>query len=157
MLAASLMDLLELPVLNFAENYQFRMKLSEDLPYIFCSTRKKWLLLTPEEWVRQHTVQFLIQEKNYSPSAINTEVAVGINGMRKRADILVFKKEKPLILVECKAPSITITQDTFDQIARYNLQLGADFLMVTNGLNHYYCQMDFENQKYIFLENIPNN
>lgn len=114
-------------------------------------------MLTPEEWVRQHTVQFLIQEKNYSPSAINTEVAVGINGMRKRADILVYKKEKPLILVECKAPSITITQQTFDQIARYNLQLGADFLMVTNGLNHYYCQMDFENQKYVFLESIPSN
>lgn len=114
-------------------------------------------MLTPEEWVRQHTIQFLIREKNYSPSAINSEVIVKINGMKKRADILVFRKEKPLILVECKSPSVEITQMTFDQIARYNLELGADFLMVTNGLNHYYCQMDFENKKYIFLENIPSN
>jgi hypothetical protein len=149
------MNLPELPFLNFPEKYQFRLKQSEDLPYIFCSTRKKWLLLTPEEWVRQHTIQFLIREKNYSPSAINSEVIVKINRMKKRADILVFRKEKPLILVECKAPSVEITQMTFDQIARYNLELGADFLMVTNGLNHYYCQMDFENQKYLFMENIP--
>lgn len=151
------MNLPELPFLNFPENYQFRLKQLADLPYIFCSTRKKWLLLTPEEWVRQHTIQFLIREKNYSPSAINSEVIVKINGMKKRADILVFRKEKPLILVECKSPSVEITQMTFDQIARYNLELGADFLMVTNGLNHYYCQMDFENKKYIFLENIPSN
>jgi hypothetical protein len=151
------MNLPELPFLNFPENYQFRLKQSDDLSYIFCSTRKKWLLLTPEEWVRQHTIQFLIREKNYSPSAINSEVIVKINGMKKRADILVFRKEKPLILVECKAPSVEITQMTFDQIARYNLELGADFLMVTNGLNHYYCQMDFENQKYLFMENIPNS
>lgn len=151
------MKLPELPVLNFPENYQFRLKVLADLPYIFCTTRKKWLLLTPEEWVRQHTIQFLIQEKKYSSSAINSEILVNINGMKKRADIMVFKQEKPLILVECKAPSVEITQSTFDQIARYNLELGADFLMLTNGRNHYYCQMDFENQKYIFLENIPNS
>jgi len=151
------MNLTGLPRLNFSENYQFRLKQSDEIPYIFCVIRKKWLLLTPEEWVRQHVVQFLIREKNYSKSSINTEVTVSINGMKKRADVIVYKKEKPLIIVECKAPSIQITQETFDQIARYNLSLNADFLMVTNGLNHYYCQMDFQNNSYLFLKNIPLN
>ena len=149
------MNSVQLPQLNFSEKYQFRFKQSEHSVYIFCTIRKKWLILTPEEWVRQNVVQFLIQEKKYSQSAINTELIVELNGMKKRADIIVFKKEKPFIIVECKAPSVPISQETFDQIARYNLQIGADFLMVTNGLNHYFCQMDMENQKYIFLEELP--
>ncbi len=105
--------------------------------------------------MRQNVVQFLIEEKKYSKSAINTELIIEVNGMKKRADIIVFKKEKPFIIVECKAPSVPISQETFDQIARYNLKMDAEFLMVTNGLNHYYCQMDLENQKYLFLENLP--
>lgn len=131
------------------------MKLNESLPYIYCVIRKKWLLLTPEEWVRQHTVKYLIQEKKYSQTAINTEVVVDINGLQKRADIVVFKKEKPFLIVECKAPSVSITQATFDQIARYNMTLHADFLMVTNGMLHYYCQMDYDNQQYHFLKELP--
>jgi len=149
------MNTIQLPQLNFAENYQFRFKQSEDSVYIFCTIRKKWLILTPEEWVRQHVVQFLIKQKNYSRSAINTEIVVSVNGMKKRADVVVFKKEKPFIIVECKAPTVSISQQTFDQIARYNLQLNADYLMVTNGLNHYYCQMDFLNQRYQFLRELP--
>ena len=146
---------MQLPQLNFPENYQFRLKQTDEIPYIFCIIRKKWLLLTPEEWVRQQVVQFLIQEKKYSKTSINTEVIVNINGMKKRADVIVFKKEKPFLIVECKAPSVQITQETFDQIARYNLELDADFLMVTNGLNHYFCEMDLENQRYNFLKDIP--
>lgn len=149
------MDGIKLARLNFPENYQFRLKLDESLPYIYCVIRKKWLLLTPEEWVRQHIVHYLIQEKKYAKSAINTEVVVEINGLKKRADIVVFKKEKPWIIIECKAPSVTIDQKAFDQIARYNLSLNADCLMVSNGLNHYYCQMDMENQRYHFLEELP--
>ena len=141
--------------LNFPENYQFRLKQKEEIPYIFCSVRKKWLLLTPEEWVRQHIIRYLIETKKYSKSAINSEIIVEMNGMKKRADVIVFKKEIPFLIVECKAPSIPITQETFDQIARYNLQLNAEFLMVSNGLEHYYCQMDFENQRYIFLPELP--
>src|SRR5690606_13010478 len=114
------MDALQLPQLNFSEKYQFRFKQEADLVYIFCTIRKKWLLLTPEEWVRQNVVQFLIQEKKYSKSAINAEVIVSVNGMKKRADIILFQKEKPFIIVECKAPSVPISQETFDQIARYN-------------------------------------
>lgn len=149
------MDGIKLARLNFPENYQFRLKLDASLPYIYCVIRKKWLSLTPEEWVRQHIVHYLIQEKKYAKSAINTEVVVEINGLKKRADIVVFKKEKPWIIVECKAPSVTIDQKAFDQIARYNLSLNADCLMVSNGLNHYYCQMDMENQRYHFLEELP--
>ncbi len=151
------MDAMQLPQLNFPENYQFRFKQTENSVYIFCTIRKKWLILTPEEWVRQNIVQFLIQEKNYSKSAINTEIIVEVNGMKKRADVIVFKKEKPFIIIECKAPSVSISQETFDQIARYNLQIDAEYLMVSNGFNHYYCQMDFENQKYIFLKELPKN
>src|SRR5690606_14216397 len=128
----------KLASLNFPENYQFRLKQSDEIPFIFCSIRKKWLLLTPEEWDRQHVVQFLILEKNYSKAAINTEVIVNTYGMNERADVIVRKKEQPFIIVECKAPGVPSTQGTFDQIARYNLELGADYLMVSNGLNHYY-------------------
>lgn len=131
------------------------MKQSEEVNYIFCSIRKKWLVLTPEEWVRQHVIRFLTEQKGYSKSAINSEVAVEINGMKKRADVVVFRKEKPFLIVECKAPEIPITETVFDQIARYNLELDAAYLMVTNGLQHYYCQMDFGNSRYNFLKELP--
>ena len=149
--------MMKLQKLNFPENYQFRLKQTAESDYIFCPIRKKWLVLTPEEWVRQNVIQFLVHDLNFSLTAINSEIVVNINGLKKRADLIVFKKEKPFLIVECKAPQVEITQITFDQIARYNLQLDADYLMVTNGLNHYYCQMDFQNQQYIFLENIPRN
>lgn len=131
------------------------MKQSEEVNYIFCGIRKKWLRLTPEEWVRQHVIRFLTDRKGYSKSAINSEVTVEINGMKKRADVVVFRKEKPYVIVECKAPEIPISEQVFDQIARYNLELDAEYLMVTNGLQHYYCQMDFENSRYNFLKELP--
>ncbi|EAQ41182.2 type I restriction enzyme R protein [Polaribacter sp. MED152] len=113
-------------------------------------------MLTPEEWVRQHYVQYLIQEKQYPVSLIALEKQLVINNRRKRTDILIFDNlGNPDIIVECKAPSIKITQDTFDQIARYNLKLKANFLIVTNGLHHFYCKMDFENENYVFLKDIP--
>lgn len=88
---------------------------------------------------------------------INVEKVLKINGLRKRYDVVVFNSDGSIfILIECKAPEIKITQATFDQIARYNMTMNAQFLMVTNGLNHYFCQMDYENEKYTFLENLPN-
>jgi hypothetical protein len=115
------------------------------------------MVLTPEEWVRQHFVQFLIEEKKYPASLIALEKQLTLNNRKKRTDILVFNKEgNHDIIVECKAPKIKITQATFDQIARYNLKLKANFLVVTNGLDHFYCKMDFENEAYIFLKDIPN-
>ncbi|PWG04852.1 type I restriction enzyme HsdR N-terminal domain-containing protein [Polaribacter aquimarinus] len=136
--------------------YDFRLKSSENKTLIFDNLRKKYLVLTPEEWVRQHFVLFLINEKKYPNSLIAIEKQLVINNQKKRTDILVFnKKGKHDIIVECKAPSIKITQDTFDQIARYNLKLKANYLIVTNGLSHFYCKMDFENQTYVFLKEIP--
>ena len=114
------------------------------------------MVLTPEEWVRQHFVHFLIDEKKYPISLIAIEKQLTVNNLKKRSDILVFNSDgHPEIIVECKAPSIKITQDTFDQIARYNLKLKANFLVVTNGLEHFYCKMDLENETYIFLKEIP--
>ena len=145
----------ELVQLNFPENYQIRLKQAQDKLYIFCMIRKNWMIYTPEEWVRQHVLKFLVDELGYSTSAIALEVIIPINGMRKRADIVVYQQEKPFIMVECKAPHIAINQATFDQIARYSIVLGGYYLMVTNGLNHFYCVMDFVNKRYNFLKELP--
>ena len=137
--------------------YNFKLKSNQNKTLIFDKLRKKYLVLTPEEWVRQHFVQFLIDEKKYPTSLIALEKQLTFNNLKKRSDILIFnKKGGHEIIVECKAPAIKITQDTFDQIARYNLKLKAKFLVVTNGLEHFYCKMDFKNKTYIFLKEIPN-
>ncbi|APD05764.1 site-specific DNA-methyltransferase (adenine-specific) [Flavobacteriaceae bacterium UJ101] len=136
--------------------YEFRTKNTDNQLYIFDSIRKKYYVLTPEEWVRQHFVQFLIHEKQYPKGRMGIEIPVQINGMTKRADILFYNQQgKPELIVECKRPSVAITQDTFDQIARYNMILKAKTLIVTNGLQHYCCEMDHEKMRYYFLENIP--
>lgn len=136
--------------------YSFRFKNSENKVSIFDEIRKKFILLTPEEWVRQHVVQFLLQDKKYPKSYINVEKLIKINDLSKRYDGVVFQPNGEIfLLIECKAPEVPISQQTFDQIARYNLVLKAKYLMVTNGLNHYFCQMDFENEKYVFLKELP--
>ena len=136
--------------------YSFRFKNSENKVSIFDEIRKKFILLTPEEWVRQHVVQFLLQDKKYPKSYINVEKLIKINDLSKRYDSVVFQPNGEIfLLIECKAPEVPISQQTFDQIARYNLVLKAKYLMVTNGLNHYFCQMDFENEKYVFLKELP--
>lgn len=141
--------------LNFP-TYSFRFKNSENKVSIFDEIRKKFILLTPEEWVRQHVVQFLLQDKKYPKSYINVEKLIKINNLSKRYDGVVFQPDGDIfLLIECKAPEVPISQQTFDQIARYNLVLKAKYLMVTNGLNHYFCQMDFENEKYVFLKELP--
>jgi hypothetical protein len=137
--------------------YPFKIKSSENKYFIFDIVRKKYMVLTPEEWVRQHMIHYLIVAKNYPISLIAVEKKVTVNKLTKRTDILVFNsKGTPHIIVECKAPSIKITQDAFDQIARYNLKLEANYLIVTNGLTHFYSFMDLKNECYVFLENIPN-
>ena len=118
--------------------------------------RKKNIILTPEEWVRQNFIQFLIKEKKYPKSLIAVEKQLRVNNVVKRTDILIFDKTGiPYIIVECKSSNGPITQDTFDQIARYNLKLNATYLIVTNGLQHFYCKMDHQKMKYIFLNEIP--
>ena len=136
--------------------YSFRFKNSENKVAIFDEIRKKFIIISPEEWVRQHVVQFLLQDKKYPKSHINVEKLLKINNLTKRYDVVVFKPDGAIsILVECKAPEVKITQSTFDQIARYNMTLKAEYLMVTNGLNHYFCKMDYEKEKYDFLQELP--
>lgn len=141
--------------LNFPD-YSFRFKNSENKRLVFDPIRKKFVVLTPEEWVRQHTLQYLLSEKKYSPTLINVEKQLVLNKTKKRYDVVVFKPNGSIfLLVECKAPSVEITQETFNQIARYNLVTQAEYLMVTNGLHHFYCQLDYENERYVFLRDIP--
>jgi hypothetical protein len=141
--------------LNFPA-YDFRFKNSENKIHIFDVIRKKFVVLQPEEWVRQHVVHHLMETKQYPKSLINVEKQLIINTLKKRYDIVVFNSDSSIeILIECKAPKIKIDQTTFDQIARYNMNLKANYLMVTNGLEHFYCKMDFEEEKYTFLRDIP--
>ena len=142
-------------VLNFPA-YDFRFKNTENKVYIFDVVRKKFVVLQPEEWVRQHVVHYLIFEKNYPLSLINVEKQLQVNNLKRRYDVVVFQPNGSIrILIECKAPEISITQVTFDQIAQYNMQLQSDYLMVTNGLQHFYCEIDHRQEKYTFLEHIP--
>lgn len=141
--------------LNFPK-YKFRFKSNENKTLIFDIVRKKFVVLTPEEWVRQHVLLFLISEKKYPLSHINVEKQLKLHDTTKRYDIVVFKPDGSIqLIVECKAPKISIDQKVFDQIARYNFVLQANYLMVTNGIDHYYCLMDIANEKYTFLKEIP--
>lgn len=141
--------------LNFPQ-FSFRFKSNENKVSIFDEIRKKFIILQPEEWVRQHCIHYLIQEKNYPKSLINVEKNLKVNDLNKRYDIVVYNPDGSInLIVECKSFNVTIDQSTFDQIAQYNMTLNANYLMVTNGINHYYCVMDFENKRYNFLRDIP--
>ncbi len=143
--------------LNFPE-YNFKLKKQDGKKLIFDPIRKKYYVLTPEEWVRQHTLQYLILEKKHSVSLIAVEKELQINHTKRRFDIVVFNREMtPEILVECKAPTIRISQKTFDQANQYNWLLKAPYLFLTNGLKHYICQIDFEANQFKFLKELPQN
>ncbi|NMH29097.1 type I restriction enzyme HsdR N-terminal domain-containing protein [Flavobacterium silvaticum] len=136
--------------------YQFRYKKDNGQTLIFCETRKKFVVLTPEEWVRQHTVKFLLNELNYPTGLLNVERLINLNGLSKRYDIVIYNTDGSVfLLVECKAPEVMVGQHVFDQIARYNLSMKADYLMVTNGLSHYFCKLDYTNGRYNFLRSLP--
>ena len=136
--------------------YNITLKEENGKHFIFDDIRKKYLRLTSEEWVRQNFVKYLIDEKSVPSSLIVIEKGLKLNELTKRADILIYKDTSPILLVECKAPTVKISQDTFDQISRYNLTFKVPYLIVTNGISHYCCQIDFENNSYNFLEDIPN-
>ena len=117
----------------------------------------KYLVLTPEEWVRQHLIQFLIQDNGYPAGLLAIESMVKYNSMNRRSDLVAYnRKGEPILLAECKAPNVKIKQEAFDQIARYNVSLGVKYLIVTNGLVHYACYIDRENKRVDFLDSIPN-
>ena len=135
---------------------QLQLKNKENKSFIFDLVRKKWVLCTPEEWVRIHCLYYLIETLGYPASWIKVENEITLYNMKKRFDIMVVDPRKGnLVLVECKAPNVPITQKTFDQIAQYNLQVNSVFMMLTNGLNHYFCLMDYTKKEYRFIEQLP--
>ena len=123
---------------------------------IFDFLRRKFVTLTPEEWVRQHFTHFLVEQKGYPKGLLVNETQLSIGDKRLRCDSVLYNKEmQPMMIIEYKAPHIQIQQKTFDQIAAYNLLLHADYLVVSNGLQHFCCRMDYEQQSYRFLAEIP--
>jgi type I site-specific restriction-modification system R (restriction) subunit len=144
------MKALRLPPANF------RVKSTEKGRFIFDPIRKKFVSLQPEEWVRQHIIHWLVDFKNVPINLINVEKQLVIAGTSKRYDIVVFNPDGSIhAIIECIAPKIKFDQTVFDQIARYNLIAQARFLMVSNGLEHYFCTMDYENQRYDFIADLP--
>jgi predicted type IV restriction endonuclease len=134
----------------------FRVKSTEKGRLIFDPIRKKFVHCTPEEWVRQHVISFLLSQKRVPHNLINVEKQLLIAGTKKRYDILVYNTDGSIYaLIECKAPSVSITQTVFDQIARYNLAVDAHYLMLTNGLEHYFCTMNYADQCYEFITDLP--
>lgn len=123
---------------------------------IFDPVRQKYVALTPEEWVRQHFVNYLITRKSYPKELLANEVLVKLNGTSKRCDTVAYNRFlEPLVIVEYKAPHINITNTVFDQIARYNMVLRVEYLIVSNGLNHYCCKIDYNNRAYTFWKEYP--
>lgn len=144
------MQLLNFPPCNF------RVKSSENKVLIFDIIRKKFVVLQPEEWVRQHVVHWLIDQKKYPASLINVEKKITVNDLTKRYDVVVYNSDGSIaLLVECKSYTQKLNQEVFDQVARYNLQIKASYLMLTNGILHYFCKLALEEEKYSFLEQIP--
>lgn len=137
-------------------DYPLNVKKNGNRLLVFDRLRKRFVALTPEEWVRQHFVEYLIQEKQFPSALMGNEVSLTQNGIKRRCDTLVADRQgKPLVIVEYKAPEIEITQQVFDQIVRYNMVLRARYLMVSNGMTHYCCHIDYDNNTYAFLTDIP--
>jgi hypothetical protein len=144
-----------LPTLNFPA-YQFRMKEEKGALQVFDPARKKYVYLTPEEWVRQHLIHYLNKDKGYPIGLMKIEKEFKYNKLSKRADIIVCKRTgAPLLMAECKSPDIVITQGVFDQAMRYNLIMDVKIMVLSNGINHFCFQLDKVNQTYFALTEIP--
>ena len=141
--------------LNFP-SYSFRTRTIEEKKEIFDEVRKSWIVLTPEELVRQHVLRWMTEVKKYPASLLAVEKTIEINGMKRRCDIVAYSRSgNPIVVVECKAPDVKIDQDVFDQAARYNLKLNAKLFLLTNGINHYCCLLDHKMSAYRFLKELP--
>jgi len=137
--------------------YEIKIGEKDGKHRIFDFLRRKYVALTPEEWVRQHFVHYLTDYKGYPKGLLGNEIELSIGEKKLRCDTLLYNKEsQPQMIIEYKAPTIKLQQKTFDQISVYNLLLHVDYLIISNGLQHYCCKMDYEHQKYVFLERIPN-
>jgi type I site-specific restriction endonuclease len=136
--------------------FSFRIKEHGGKKLIFDGFRRRWVMLTPEEWVRQNFVRYLTEVKHFPASLVAIERSLRINQHDFRTDIVLFSRSgAPMVVVECKAPEVKISQQVFDQIARYNLEIRVNYLIVTNGLNHYCCRFDRDELTYTFLPEIP--
>jgi hypothetical protein len=141
--------------LNLPE-FTFSFKQDKTNTLIFDEIRNKYVVCTPEEWVRQNFIKFLIKNLNYPKTLMSLEMPFKVNTTSKRSDIVVFDRSGSiLMIVECKAPTVKVVQKTFDQAAVYNIKLKAKYLIVTNGLEHYCCKVDFENKRWEFITEIP--
>ena len=137
-------------------HYPFKITLKGEQHFIFDEIRKKHLVLTPEEWVRQHFIHYLIREKKFPRSLIQIEGGLNLNQLQKRTDIVIFNTTgERIMVIECKAPLVKISQGVFDQAARYNSVHKAKWLVVTNGLKHCYAQIDHKAEKFMFFEELP--
>lgn len=137
--------------------FDVKVKKIDDKLMVFDGLRRKYVSLTPEEWVRQHFVNYLITEKKFPPNLIANEMQINLNGLMKRCDTVVYNSHlTPLVIVEYKAPEVKISQQVFEQVVRYNIVLRVRYLIVSNGINHYCCLMDYENQTFSYLKFIPN-
>ena len=136
--------------------YAIRVREHDGRRQVFDILRRRYVALTPEEWVRQHFVHFLIEHKGYPKGLLANEVELRVGEKRLRCDSLLYDKGlQPRMIIEYKAPDIALTQRVFDQITTYNLLLHVDYLIVSNGLQHYCCRMDYERRSYEFLTDIP--
>ena len=137
-------------------DFEFKARTEKGQLQIFDPVRRKYVALTPEEWVRQHFIHYLNVQKNVPLSHITVEKSLRVTHLAKRADIIVYKGgQKPVLVVECKAPAVEITDEVFQQVLRYNMALRVEFLVVTNGLRHVYCKVDYQNQRAEFIEELP--
>lgn len=137
-------------------DYEFRYRMEGESRYILDIFRKRYVMLTPEEEVRQRFARYLVEEKGFPAALIMTEYTLKLKDLTRRCDILVHKPVgHPALLVECKAPAVKINRETFDQAARYNQAFHVKYLMVTNGMKHYCCYLDFNTRKISFLKQIP--
>jgi hypothetical protein len=136
--------------------FEYKIRLYAGKKQIFDPMRRKFVKLTPEEWVRQHFTNYLIKYKGFPAGLMTNECVINLNGQKKRCDTVLFDKTlKPLLIVEYKAPNVAVNQTVFNQIASYNWVLKVKYLIVSNGLNHYCCLIDYESQKVQYLEEIP--
>lgn len=124
---------------------------------IYDFLRRRYINLTPEEWVRQHFTHFLVEHKGYPAALMANEVGLDVGGVMRRCDTVLYHRNggRPRVIIEYKAPEITITQEVFNQISSYNSVFRADYLIVSNGINHYCCRMNYENNSVEFLQEIP--
>ncbi|MFV0310018.1 MAG: type I restriction enzyme HsdR N-terminal domain-containing protein [Dysgonomonas sp.] len=136
--------------------FNINVKKTDGRLSVFDRLRRKFVTLTPEEWVRQHFINYLITEKGYPQALMANEIQINLNNQKRRCDSIVYDKTiSPLVIVEYKSPDVEITQAVFDQIVRYNIVLKVKYLIVSNGLSHYCCRMDYSTQTFEYLADIP--